>query len=99
MTSEEKENNQDAESMWWFLREYEVDKTLHKNRKESFDNASKEDVAKTLELPNFDYNIFEEITGITKEDFDKKLWKQDNKTATMEIDWKKYRVQIIEEIE
>jgi len=55
------------------LRVYEVDKTLHKNWKESFDKAGKEDVADTLKLPNFDYKIFEEISGITKEDFDKKL--------------------------
>jgi len=32
-----------------------------------------EDIKKTLEIPNFNYKIFEEISGITKYDFDKKL--------------------------
>jgi len=41
--------------------------------KQSFDKTTKEDVALTLKLPNFDYKLFEEISGITKEDFDKKL--------------------------
>ena len=39
----------------------------------SFEKASKEDVAKTLELPNFDYALFEEISGITKEMIQRKL--------------------------
>jgi hypothetical protein len=30
-------------------------------------------VKKTLELPHFNYAIFEEITSISKEDFDNKL--------------------------
>jgi hypothetical protein len=41
--------------------------------KESFKKATKEDVATTLELPNFDYSLFEEITGITKKMLDAKL--------------------------
>ena len=41
--------------------------------KNSFEKADIEDVKKTLELPNFDYEIFEEITGISKRDFDKRL--------------------------
>lgn len=43
------------------------------NAKEAFKSASKEEALKTLALPNFDYAIFEEITGISKADFDKKL--------------------------
>ena len=39
----------------------------------SFDKATKEDIAKTLKLPNFNYEIFEIITGITKEMIDKRL--------------------------
>ena len=36
-------------------------------------NANKEDVAKTLKLPNFNYKLFEEITGITKKMITDKL--------------------------
>ena len=43
--------------------------------REAFIKASLDDVEKTLKLPNFDYAIFEEITGISKSDFDKKLGK------------------------
>lgn len=39
----------------------------------SFMKTSKEDAAKTLKLPNFDYDIFEQITGITKAMIAKKL--------------------------
>ena len=35
--------------------------------------ADEEDIKKTLKLPNFDYKIFEEITSITKQDFENKL--------------------------
>lgn len=93
MTEEEKENNPNAELMEWYLRTYEVSKNLHKEWKTSFDKASKEDVEKTLSLPNFSYEIFEEITGITKEDFERKLWKIENlswKVAKVTIDVKEY---------
>lgn len=43
--------------------------------REAFAKADCDDVEKTLKLPNFDYAIFEEITGISKKDFDKKLSK------------------------
>ena len=75
MTSSEKNYNKDAESMWGYLKKYNTDTTLNTNRKSSFERAKKEDVAKTLELPNFDYDIFRKISGITKKDFDNKLWK------------------------
>jgi hypothetical protein len=86
MTSSEKDDNKYAESMWWYLKECYIDTTLHTYRKRSFDEATKEDVAKTLELPNFDYDIFEEITGITKEDFEKKLWLVEDDAITQAID-------------
>ena len=75
MTSSEKKYNTDAESMWGYLKKYDTDKTLHTYRKRSFEKAKKKDVAKTLGLPNFDYDIFAEISGITKKDFANKLWK------------------------
>ena len=34
--------------------------------KEAFSNATKEQLKDTIELPNFDYGVFEEITGISK---------------------------------
>jgi hypothetical protein len=39
----------------------------------SFDKTTKEDIAKTLDLPHFSYEKFEKITGITQEDFNRKL--------------------------
>lgn len=43
------------------------------NPKEAFASATKEDILKALALPNFDYQIFEEITDISKSDIEKKL--------------------------
>ena len=39
----------------------------------SFEKADKEDVSKTLKLPNFNYKIFEKISGITKKMIQSKL--------------------------
>ena len=44
-----------------------------KDCKAAFWTAPKEDIAAVLDLPNFDYDIFEQITKIGKADFDKKL--------------------------
>lgn len=55
-----------------------VETPSHECFRKYFEKASQGDVAMTLKLPNFDYEIFEEITGISKKDFDKKL----NKTLT-----------------
>ncbi|MFW5852811.1 MAG: hypothetical protein ACOCUR_02170, partial [Nanoarchaeota archaeon] len=41
--------------------------------KESFNNATKQDIKLLLKLPNFDYKVFEEISGITKKMIDNKL--------------------------
>lgn len=38
-----------------------------------FENADNDDIYRTINLPNFNYAIFEKITGISKEDIDKKL--------------------------
>ena len=46
----------------WFLKTYEYKEA----RKMSFDKASKEEVEQTIKLQNFNYEIFEQITGITK---------------------------------
>jgi|LSQX01.2.fsa_nt_gb hypothetical protein len=76
--------------MWGYLKGYDTDKTLHTYWKRSFEKADIEDVAKALELPNFDYQIFEEITGITKEDFDKKLGVEKEEQKTIIIDCRIY---------
>ena len=95
MTEEEQKKHPWANAIWWFLRVYEVSKNLHKEWRESFDKAAKEDVAKTLDLPWFDYTIFEEITGITKEDFDKKLWETMTwKVVKVTIEGKEYNAVI-----
>ena len=46
--------------------------------KKAFKNASPEDVQKLIKLPNFDYKVFEEISGITREVIEKKLQKSKN---------------------
>jgi len=67
----------DQEKLEYPLAEYTGGYTKEYDYKEAFrnafDNAKKEDVVKTLNLPNFDYGIFEEITGISKLDFQRKL--------------------------
>ena len=46
--------------------------------KKAFKKASREDVQKLIKLPNFDYKVFEEISGITREEIKKKLQKSKN---------------------
>ena len=41
--------------------------------KQSFNQASKEDVKLLLKLPNFDHKVFEEISSITKKEIEVKL--------------------------
>jgi hypothetical protein len=55
------------------LKEVQNEKDIKVRRRKSFDIAEVEDVRKTLELPHFDYSMFEQISGISKEDFEKKL--------------------------
>ena len=60
MTDEEKENNPDYEALGGCLR-----KTTYKEAwKYSWNNANKENRKLILKLPNFDNEIFKEITGI-----------------------------------
>jgi len=58
----------DKEKFWWYKTTdgYLRTITYKEAWKLSFEKADKEDVRKTLKLPNFNYKIFEEITGITK---------------------------------
>jgi len=69
MTDEEKE-----EFGWYKTTEGYLKKIGYKEAWiKSFNDASKEDVAKTLKLPNFNYKIFEEVSGITKKMIQEKL--------------------------
>ncbi len=69
MSEEEKDKYPQHKISDGFLKEY--------NYKEawinSFNNTTVADVRLTLNIPNFDYAIFEEISGITKNMIDKKL--------------------------
>ena len=68
-------NDEEKEIYYWYKTTNGYLKKLEYKEawKLSFEKASVEDVKKTLELPNFDYGIFEEISGISKQDFDNKL--------------------------
>lgn len=46
------------------------------NPPKAFERASVEEIEQTLNLPNFDYEIFERITGVSKSDFERKLCKK-----------------------
>ena len=85
MTQEEKANNSFAEYTQGYLKTYKYKEAF----KNSFEEAELNDLKLTLELPNFDYGIFEEISGITKEDFDRRL-NGDDKIKI--IDGKKYKL-------
>ena len=69
MTAKEKKQYPHYNVTTGFLRTYDY-KEAWKN---SFKRATKKDVEKTLKLPNFSFKVFEEISGITKKDFEKKL--------------------------
>ena len=60
MTDEEKENNPDYETLGGYLRKM----TYKEAWKYSWNNANKENRKLILKLPNFDNEIFKEITGI-----------------------------------
>jgi hypothetical protein len=69
MTDAEKAEHPTRKTTDGCLKKY----TYHDAWMKSFSLATKEDVALTLLLPNFDYAIFEEISGISKEMLDGKL--------------------------
>ena len=69
MTAKEKEEYPHYKITTGFLRVFDY-KAAWKN---SFKKATKKDVKLTLKLPNFDYKVFEEVSGITKKMIDEKL--------------------------
>ncbi len=56
------------------IREIKIPLWLNKpNPKESFEKASAKELRDTIALPNFDFSIFEKITGISESDFKRRL--------------------------
>jgi len=69
MSSDEKEENPEYKTTQGYLKKYNYKDAW----KKSFEkNCDKEQAEQTINLPNFDYDIFEEITGITKKMLDEK---------------------------
>ena len=52
---------------------FTVDKGYKESFIESFNKTTKEDVLLLLNLPNFDYNVFEDISGISKTMIENKI--------------------------
>ena len=69
MTKEEKNKNPDYKTSGGYLKKYEYKEAFIK----SFEMATKEDTELLLRLPNFNYKIFEEISGITRKMINQKL--------------------------
>ena len=57
---------------WLF---FDLEKDYKKSFKNAFNKASVEEIKATIALPNFDYKIFQEISGIKKTMLNKKLGK------------------------
>ncbi len=55
---------------WFFFERYG---TYQESWRKSFETASQSEIEKALALPNFDYKVFEEITGISESDFKSRL--------------------------
>jgi len=60
MTNDEKEKNPTFSTCCGYLRKNDWEEEWRK----AFEGASEEDVQKVRDLPNFDYDVFEEITGL-----------------------------------
>ena len=69
MTEDEKKE------YWWYKTTggYLRTTSYKEAWRRSFDKATKEEVQQTIKLPNFNYDLFEEITGITKQMIQKRL--------------------------
>jgi hypothetical protein len=88
MTEKEKEENPSHQIAWWYLKKLSKKQDKHEYMKDcwriSFDNCTDlEDIKKTLQLPNFSYDKFEKISWISKNDFDRKLWIDQDDTETV----------------
>jgi len=84
MTEQEKEDNPTYETTGGYLKRYNYKEAFQK----SYNEASDEDKALLLELPNFDAEVFKEISGIDVTD---KAVSCAGKVV--EIDGKRYRLE------
>jgi hypothetical protein len=75
MTKDEKDKNPNYYAMWWYLKKTDNEKDLKHWRKKARDWASHEDKMKTFDLPNFDADIFEEITWLQIQGYWKEKYK------------------------
>ena len=60
MSDQDKVNNPTFSTQGGYLRVNDMDEEWRK----AFEGASEEDIQAVRELPNFDYDVFEEITGL-----------------------------------
>lgn len=60
MTAEEKKKFPHYKTTGGYLRENDMQKEWRK----AYEGATEEDIQATRDLPNFDYDVFEEITGL-----------------------------------
>lgn len=77
MTAEEKIENETHKTTWWYLKKtdntkWDPKKYMKECRKKARESAKHEDRMKTFALPNFDADIFEEITWLHIHDY----WKE-----------------------
>ena len=63
---------------WFYFDILKDDDDLHKSWLNSFNNASVQDVRDAISLPNFDYNVFECVTGISKKMINNKIMEKRN---------------------
>ena len=97
MTEEEKQEYKTHETMWGYIKVSKIETDMKVHWRRAFDKCTDlDDIRKTFDIPNFDYEIFAEISWITKEDFDKKLCVKGEDILIK--NGKKYRVEILEEI-
>lgn len=86
MTKAEKEENPSCKEAGGYLRKYEYKEAF----KKSWDESNKEDRAKVFNLPNFDADVFKEISGIDVNE-------KDNSDKINEL--KKSQEQLLKQVE
>jgi len=91
MTLEEKEK---YKTIGWCLRVLDYKEAFKKSFNEKCDKIQAE---QTINLPNFDYKIFEEISGITKEMLDKKRGINKEENHPKEITFNNAKYKLVEE--
>ena len=100
MTKEEKKEYKIHETTGGYVKVSRIETDMKVHWRRAFNKCEDlDDIRKTFDIPWFDYDIFEEISWISKEDFEKKLGNVKEDETIMMKNWKKYKVQILEEVE